>query len=134
VNDQPPKRIDAQTLAALQQFDDLPASAYVKRPVVQVLFGGISDEEVRRRTLDGRVPRPTKLGSRINFWQVGELREALARSHDEATRRPFATPDCPPPARGPQPPPHVQPPVRQPVPPPARQPDTGRRRHAEPVR
>lgn len=27
-------------------------------------FGGVSDEEVRRRTLDGRIPKPTKLGSR----------------------------------------------------------------------
>ena len=67
------------TIDALRQFEVLPASAYVKRPVVQALFGGISDEEVRRRTNDGRIPRPTKLGSRANIWQVGQLREALAR-------------------------------------------------------
>lgn len=71
--------MDNQTLAALKQFEDLPPSAYVKRPVVQALFGGISDEEVRRRTLDGRIPQPTKLGSRNNIWQVGQLREALAK-------------------------------------------------------
>ena len=70
--------MDNHTLSALKQFEDLPASAYVKRPVVQALFGGISDEEVRRRTLDGRIPKPTKLGSRNNIWQVGQLREALA--------------------------------------------------------
>ncbi len=68
-----------QTILALKQFEDLPTSAYVKRPVVQVLFGGISDEEVRRRTIDGRIPKPTKLGSRANIWQVGQLRDALAR-------------------------------------------------------
>ncbi len=66
-------------LVALEQFETLPACAYVKRPVVQALFGGISDEEVRRRTLDGRIPKPTKLGSRHNIWQVGQLRDALAR-------------------------------------------------------
>jgi predicted DNA-binding transcriptional regulator AlpA len=68
--------MNSQTLAVLKQFEDLPGSAYVKRPVVQALFGGISDEEVRRRTIDGRIPKPTKLGSRNNIWQVGE---ALAR-------------------------------------------------------
>jgi hypothetical protein len=52
----------------------------VKRPVVQALFG---DEEVRRRTLDGRIPKPTKLGSRNNIWQVGELRAALAKLQSE---------------------------------------------------
>ena len=70
--------MDTQTLVALRQFEDLPPSAYVKRPVVQILFGGISDEEVRRRTIDGRIPKPTKLGSRANIWQVGQLRVALA--------------------------------------------------------
>lgn len=66
------------TTRVLRQFDDLPACAFVKRPVVMALFGGISDEEVRRRVLDGRIPKPTKLGSRNLIWQVGELREALA--------------------------------------------------------
>ena len=75
--------MDTQTLAALKQFEHLPGTAYVKRPVVQVLFGGISDEEVRRRTLDGRIPKPTKLGSRNNIWQVGQLRAALARLQGE---------------------------------------------------
>jgi hypothetical protein len=76
--------VDSQTLAALKQFEDLPKTAYVKRPVVQALFGGISDEEVRRRTLDGRIPKPTKLGSRNNIWQVGQLREALAKLQAKA--------------------------------------------------
>lgn len=70
--------MNSQTLSALRQFEDLPSSAFVKCPVVQVLFGSISDEEVRRRTMDGRIPKPTKLGSRVNIWQVGQLRAALA--------------------------------------------------------
>ncbi len=75
--------MDSQTLTALKQFEDLPGAAFVKRPVVQALFGGISDEEVRRRTLDGRIPKPTKLGSRDNLWQVAQLRHALARLQGE---------------------------------------------------
>jgi predicted DNA-binding transcriptional regulator AlpA len=81
------RRNDPQTLVALRQFDDLPASAYVKLPVVQILFGGVSGEEIRRRVLDGRIPKPTKLGSRNNIWQVGELREALARLQQPPERR-----------------------------------------------
>jgi predicted DNA-binding transcriptional regulator AlpA len=77
-------KVNSQTLAALKQFEDLPSSAFVKRPVVQALFGGISDEEVRRRTLDGRIPKPTKLGSRNNIWQVGQLRAALAQLQGRA--------------------------------------------------
>jgi predicted DNA-binding transcriptional regulator AlpA len=76
--------VNSQALAALKQFEDLPACAYVKMPVVMALFGGISDEEVRRRTRDGRIPKPTKLGSRNNIWQVGQLREALAKLQAEA--------------------------------------------------
>ena len=76
--------MDSQTLASIRQFEDLPSSAYVKRPVVQILFGGISDEEVRRRMMDGRIPKPTKLGSRQNYWQVGALRASLAALHARA--------------------------------------------------
>jgi hypothetical protein len=120
---------EAQTLAALAQFDCLPDAAYVKRRVVQALFGGISDEEVRRRTLDGRIPIPTKLGTRVNIWQVGELREALARLHNEAALPVPVKPDRAPPPSEPEPPPQV--PARDPIQPPARHPDTGRRRHAQ---
>lgn len=91
--------MDDQTLAALRQFPDLPDSAYVKRPVVQALFGGVSDEEVRRRTLDGRIPKPTKLGSRNNIWQVGQLREALARLQARAAP-PVPAPPAPQPQGG----------------------------------
>lgn len=76
--------MDSQTLAALKQFEDLPSCAYVKRRVVQALYGGISDEEVRRRAADGRIPKPTKLGARVNVWQVGMLRASLAQMQGEA--------------------------------------------------
>jgi hypothetical protein len=68
-----------QTRAALVDWDALPDAALVKMPVVMALYGGISDEEVRRRVGAGRIPRCFKAtGSRQNFWRVGELRAALA--------------------------------------------------------
>jgi predicted DNA-binding transcriptional regulator AlpA len=65
------------TTAILAAFDGLPAVAYVKRPVVQALWGGISDFEVDRLEKAGKLPRRVKLGSRVNGWQVGALRAAL---------------------------------------------------------
>lgn len=67
-----------QTAALLAAFDGLPAIAYVKRPVVQGLWGGISDFEVDRLEKAGKLPKRVKLGARLNGWQVGELRAALA--------------------------------------------------------
>lgn len=71
--------MDSTTIAVLKQWDALPDAALVKEPVVRVLYGGISDEEVRRRVQSGRIPKSFKAnGSRQNFWRVGELRAALA--------------------------------------------------------
>ena len=76
--------MDTTTLSILRQWDALPDAALVKRPVVMALWGGISDEEVRRRELTGRLPKSFKAnGSRQNFWRVGELREALAKVQGE---------------------------------------------------
>jgi hypothetical protein len=66
------------TAAVLAAFDTLPAAAFVKRPVVQALWGGICDFEVDRLERAGRLPKRVKLGSRVNGWQVGALRAALA--------------------------------------------------------
>jgi predicted DNA-binding transcriptional regulator AlpA len=74
---------DTTTATILSAFDGLPAAAYVKRPVVQALWGGISDFEVDRLEKAGRLPRRVKLGSRVNGWQVGALREALAALQGE---------------------------------------------------
>lgn len=66
------------TTTILAAFEGLPAAAYVKRPVVQALWGGISDFEVDRLEKRGKLPKRVKLGARLNGWQVGALREALA--------------------------------------------------------
>jgi hypothetical protein len=70
--------MDSATVEILKHWNSLPNSALVKRPVVQALFGGISDEEVNRRVDKGLIPSPIKiLGGRTNFWWVGDLRATL---------------------------------------------------------
>ncbi len=66
------------TAATIAAFDTLPGAAYVKRPVVQALWGGICDFEVDRLEKAGKLPRRVKLGARLNGWQVAALRSALA--------------------------------------------------------
>lgn len=63
--------------AALENFDRLPASAFVRLPVVAALFG-CSAPTVWRRVQSGHIPQPRKLGPRVTAWNVGELREALS--------------------------------------------------------
>lgn len=66
-----------ETREALEQFDLLPGCAFVKMPVVMVLFA-TSDEGVRRGVACGRIPPPVKIGRRANGWTVSSLRTALA--------------------------------------------------------
>jgi predicted DNA-binding transcriptional regulator AlpA len=67
----------SETKRALEQFQLLPDPAFVKRPVVQALFA-TSDEGVDRGIAAGRIPKPVKIGKRVNGWQVGALRKSLA--------------------------------------------------------
>lgn len=69
---------DSTNELALKNFSVLPADAFVKGVVVQALCS-CSDEQVARLVKAGRLPKPVKLGHRINCWRVGDLREALAR-------------------------------------------------------
>ena len=57
-------------------FDNLPASAYVRLPVVLALFG-ISAATAWRWAKSGKLPAPRKLGERVSGWKVGDLREVL---------------------------------------------------------
>jgi predicted DNA-binding transcriptional regulator AlpA len=67
-----------ETQRALENWDRLPGCAFVKMPVVQALFA-TSDEGVRRGIAAGRIPKPVKLGRRVNGWKIQDLRDALAR-------------------------------------------------------
>jgi predicted DNA-binding transcriptional regulator AlpA len=69
---------DQETQRALEQFDLLPGCAFVKMPVVQALYA-TSDEGVRRGVASGRIPKPAKIGQRVNGWRVADLRDSLAR-------------------------------------------------------
>ncbi len=62
---------------ALKNFDQLPNTANVRQPVVQVLYA-CSAASVWRGVNAGRIPKPRKLSPRTTCWNVGELRTALA--------------------------------------------------------
>lgn len=61
---------------ALRHFDSLPDSANVRLPTVCGLYG-VSPATAWRMVLDGRLPTPRKLGSRVTIWNVGDLRSFL---------------------------------------------------------
>jgi predicted DNA-binding transcriptional regulator AlpA len=65
---------------ALVTFDLLPASGFVRLPVVAGLLG-CSGATVWRRVKAGSLPQPRKLSPRITAWNVGELRQVLALHH-----------------------------------------------------
>lgn len=61
------------------EFDRLPASGFVRLPVVRLLFGGISGSSVWRCVKAGTIPQPVKLTDNITAWSVSGLRAVLAR-------------------------------------------------------
>ncbi|MEF8700446.1 MAG: AlpA family phage regulatory protein [Candidatus Accumulibacter sp. UW20] len=62
---------------ALRHFDELPASAVVRLPVVAALKA-CSHATVWRMVKRGDLPAPHKISQRISGWNVGELRKALS--------------------------------------------------------
>jgi predicted DNA-binding transcriptional regulator AlpA len=63
---------------ALKNFDSAPDSANVRLPVVQSLFA-CSAATVWRMVKRGTLPAPRKLSERVTAWNVGELRQFLAK-------------------------------------------------------
>jgi len=63
--------------ANVQNFDELPDTAFVRLPTVCGMFG-IAPATAWRWSKSGRLPTPRKLGERVSGWNVGELRRALA--------------------------------------------------------
>lgn len=59
-------------------FDDLPASAEVPARTLAALLD-ISEVSVWRWSKIGKLPRPRKLGANTTRFNVGEVREALAK-------------------------------------------------------
>jgi predicted DNA-binding transcriptional regulator AlpA len=62
---------------ALERFDQLPDSAFVRQPIVERLFA-YSSATVWRRVADCRIPKPRKVSDRFTVWNVGQPRAALA--------------------------------------------------------
>lgn len=63
---------------ALETFDTLPESANVRLPVVAALCG-VSRVTVWRWSKSGRLPTPRRLSEGVTGWNVGDLRQVLAR-------------------------------------------------------
>ncbi|MBK1688898.1 hypothetical protein CKO37_15500 [Rubrivivax gelatinosus] len=62
---------------ALRDFDSLPDSAFVRRPVVLGLLGGINAVTLWRWTQSGKWPSPARIGGNV-AWRVADVRKALA--------------------------------------------------------
>ena len=67
--------------SALAQFDGLPASAYVRLPVLMAMFG-VSASTIWRWSRVGWLPRPIRI-SGTTLWRVGEIRELLEHANDD---------------------------------------------------
>jgi predicted DNA-binding transcriptional regulator AlpA len=61
----------------LQQFDQLPNSAYIRLPVLKRLYS-ISAASCWRGVKNGTIPKPIKLTERTTGWNVGLVRADLA--------------------------------------------------------
>jgi predicted DNA-binding transcriptional regulator AlpA len=79
------ERITAAESAA--NFDDLPASAFVSLRTVATIQEA-SHSTIWRRVKDGTLPKPHKLGPNTTRWNVGELRECIARVMEGASHDP----------------------------------------------
>ena len=62
---------------ALACFDQQPASAYIRLPVIKRLYG-VSSATIWRGVRNGNIPSPVKLTPRTTAWNVGLIRADLA--------------------------------------------------------
>ncbi len=62
--------------SALRDFDHLPDAAFVRLPVVAMLFA-TSQANVWRWVHQGIIPEPRRFSNRTTAWNVGEIRQAL---------------------------------------------------------
>jgi len=62
---------------ALAKFDEMPASAYVRLPIVAALYS-VSTATVWRKVKNQTMPAPCKLSERCTAWNVGAIRADLA--------------------------------------------------------
>lgn len=61
-----------------QHFDELPASAQVTARTLATLLD-VSEVTVWRWSKIGKLPKPRKLSENTTRWNVGEVRDAIAK-------------------------------------------------------
>lgn len=62
---------------AFRQFDKSPDSAFIRLPIVMLLYG-VSAATIWRGVKNCTIPKPSKLSERCTAWNVGLVRAALA--------------------------------------------------------
>ncbi len=77
-----PKKPNSSILESLKNFNQLPDSAHVRKPVVLALFA-ISDASLYRRIKAKKLPPPEKFSECIAAWNVGKLRRVIASGGKE---------------------------------------------------
>lgn len=89
-NPVPPQAVEKQGTSAstktetrandtfLPDFATLSDSAHVRLPILKELFA-CSSATIWRWSKESRIPAPKKLGPRVSAWNVGELRQAMAK-------------------------------------------------------
>ncbi len=62
---------------AVVNFDKMPNSAFIRLPVMSMLYG-VSTATIWRAVKRGEIPKPIKLTERTTAWNVGLVRSDLA--------------------------------------------------------
>ena len=71
------QKVSTSEALAQSSFDNLPATSYVRLPVVRGLLGGVSAATIWRMVKAGTL-RTHKLTPRTTTFNVGELRSLLS--------------------------------------------------------
>jgi predicted DNA-binding transcriptional regulator AlpA len=61
----------------LKNFDNQPASGFIRLPVLMRLYS-VSAPTIWRGVKKGTIPKPVKLSERVTAWNIGEIRSVLA--------------------------------------------------------
>lgn len=70
-------KLTEDELLTFQQFDSLPNDTLVRKRVVRVILGGVSDSALWRRAKAGEIPQPVQINCRAVAWRVGDLRDYI---------------------------------------------------------
>jgi len=71
------KELTQNLSPALAKFDDMPSSAFIRLPVMKLLYG-VSSASIWRGVKKGTIPPPVKITERTTAWSVGSVRADLA--------------------------------------------------------